>query len=353
MKPNLLIFAFIFSFSNIWSQNKTIDFTVTDIYGNTHVLSDYQSKNKSVFIEFFSTGCGSCKIEGPIIDTVFRNFGCNYGNIVFLAMNQHTNNQGVYNFVQTYKMSFPAVSGLEGNGAAVFDTFNISYTPFKLLIDPQNKIRINDMLLYNSAFLADTLHFYGFTEKKCEGKDFFRYSILNDISDFQGIIDTTQKKISVNIPANISISEILSNFIISPNSKVYVNGILQISGKTYNDFSVGPLIYNIVAEDGTSQNWIISVNQTSDVVGIELFSDFKISSNPISENSLLNISSVKETPASIEILDISGKVISAKTINLDSGKNQIQFSEICQKLSKGFYILKISADKEYFSKIMY
>jgi hypothetical protein len=176
---------------------------------------------------------------------------------------------------------------------------------------------------------------------------------LNDISDFQGIIDTTQKKISVNIPANISISEILSNFIISPNSKVYVNGILQISGKTYNDFSVGPLIYNIVAEDGTSQNWIISVNQTSDVVGIELFSDFKISSNPISENSLLNISSVKETPASIEILDISGKVISAKTINLDSGKNQIQFSEICQKLSKGFYILKISADKEYFSKIMY
>jgi len=46
-----------------WHGKSAPDFTLTDIEGNPHKLSDY--RGRSVVVVFFATWCGPCKLEVP------------------------------------------------------------------------------------------------------------------------------------------------------------------------------------------------------------------------------------------------------------------------------------------------
>ncbi len=45
------------------------DFTLTDQFGNSHTLSEY--KGKTVFLNFWATWCGPCRMEMPYIQQVY------------------------------------------------------------------------------------------------------------------------------------------------------------------------------------------------------------------------------------------------------------------------------------------
>lgn len=70
----------------------------------------------------------------------------------------------------------------------------------------------------------------------------------------------------------------------------------------------------------------------------------KIFPNPFYENIYLNIYSIKNQNAEIEVFDIAGrKVFSSKNINLVSGYNNISIKNL-NNMTKGFYLFKINTE---------
>lgn len=62
------------------------DFTLTDQFGQTHTLSDYEGK--TVFLNFWATWCPPCRAEMPDIQAMYEEHGLNSGDLVVLGVAQ-------------------------------------------------------------------------------------------------------------------------------------------------------------------------------------------------------------------------------------------------------------------------
>lgn len=60
------------------------DFRLTDQYGNTHQLSEYQVQ--TVFLNFWATWCPPCRSEMPEIQQLYEEYGFNEGELVVLGV---------------------------------------------------------------------------------------------------------------------------------------------------------------------------------------------------------------------------------------------------------------------------
>lgn len=124
------------------SAKKTLapDFTLTDQYGVTHTLSEY--RGKTVFLNFFATWCGPCQKEMPDIETLYKKYGDNSGDLVVLSVaNPHTeegpdNNdmspEKIAEFMSDNGFTYPALMDRTG---AVFQTYGIRSFPTTFMID--------------------------------------------------------------------------------------------------------------------------------------------------------------------------------------------------------------------------
>ena len=74
--------------------------------------------------------------------------------------------------------------------------------------------------------------------------------------DYTGII--SGNSITISMPSNTDISALRATFINSPKSVVKVGAIVQQDKQTANSFT-SPLVYTVMAEDGTTQNFTVSV----------------------------------------------------------------------------------------------
>lgn len=73
-----------------------------------------------------------------------------------------------------------------------------------------------------------------------------------------GIIDEAAKQISVKVPHGTALNGLKAVFVTSKRSKVYVGRVEQKSGETVQDFT-NPVIYTVVAQDGSRQNYTVTV----------------------------------------------------------------------------------------------
>ena len=71
------------------------DFTLTDQFGKTHTLSDYQGQ--VVFLNFWATWCGPCQREMPDIQAMYEDLGLNEEDVVVLAVANPKSDQYPYN----------------------------------------------------------------------------------------------------------------------------------------------------------------------------------------------------------------------------------------------------------------
>ena len=169
------------------------------------------------------------------------------------------------------------------------------------------------------------------------GKDIILNSVLSSekeilvfrINDAEGDIIPAENKIIINVPLETDISKLIAAFILSDGAKAEVNGLVQYSGITENDFS-NDVIYKVIAEDGSSKEWTVSVALNTGIEDPEIQS-ILVYPNPASDN-IFVLNAVNKN---IEIYSNEGKLLISLTISSDNEIVDLS------KLSEGIYHIQI------------
>jgi len=121
------------------------DFTLIDQFGNSHTLSEY--KGKTVFLNFWATWCGPCRMEMPYIQQVYEDYGSNSGDVIILGVanpktEEHPNNSDVVqneieSFLSENGYTYPVAMDLDGS---IFATYGIQAFPTTFMIDKNGNV---------------------------------------------------------------------------------------------------------------------------------------------------------------------------------------------------------------------
>ncbi|HGM1123175.1 TPA: cytochrome c biogenesis protein/redoxin [Clostridioides difficile] len=126
--------------SNDEDRIKSIDFTLTDQYGKTHKLSDYEGK--VVFLNFWATWCPPCKEEMPYIEQLYKDYNKNNDDVVILGvaspnLGREGSREHVVNFLKNQSYTFPVV--LDEDGALAYQ-YGINAFPTTFIIDNEGYV---------------------------------------------------------------------------------------------------------------------------------------------------------------------------------------------------------------------
>jgi len=87
--------------------------------------------------------------------------------------------------------------------------------------------------------------------------DILTYSIPNQVGETD--INETEKAITVTMPYNTDVTNLVATFTLSSGAAAQVDGVDQVSGSTGNNFT-NPVLYTVTAEDATTtKNWTVTV----------------------------------------------------------------------------------------------
>ncbi len=167
----LLLFLSV-SFSKAQTTLTTaVDFTVTDLDGNSHNLFSILAAGKYVCLDFFFTTCGPCQATCPYYKQTFTNYGCNTQDVYFMSIDNGNTNAECQAYETTYlggPPGYPTISGNTGGGNGVVTAYGISAFPTYILIAPSHTIVEQDMWPISSAASFDTyFSAHGLTYKAC------------------------------------------------------------------------------------------------------------------------------------------------------------------------------------------
>lgn len=163
MKKTILAIILLASISMRAQTTLTtaVNFTATDIDGNTFTLFDKLDSGKYVMLDFMFTTCGPCQLCAPKLHGAFINYGSNAptAQIYFVSINRDDNNAVMHNWESTYMNAtgpYPrGISGTQGSASAGAQTFHSTYGigafPTMILIAPNHQIVETDMWPIASA----------------------------------------------------------------------------------------------------------------------------------------------------------------------------------------------------------
>ncbi|MBN2019641.1 MAG: redoxin domain-containing protein [Sedimentisphaerales bacterium] len=123
-----------------WYGEQSPDFTVTDITGKSHTLSDYKGRN--VMLVFWATWCRPCKMEIPHLYELRKTYPQDQLAILAISYdNPRNSTEMVREYVEDNPlMSYTVVSV---DMSALPRPYNyITGIPCSFYIDPQGKIKL-------------------------------------------------------------------------------------------------------------------------------------------------------------------------------------------------------------------
>ena len=118
-----------------WLGRQAPDFTLSDITGRQHKLSDYRGQN--VVIVFWTTWCGPCKAEIPNLIALRNTVSTD--NLAILAISSGEQAQRVINFASANRMNYTVLLD-NGNLPSPFNKIN--YIPCSFFVRPDGKIKL-------------------------------------------------------------------------------------------------------------------------------------------------------------------------------------------------------------------
>jgi thiol-disulfide isomerase/thioredoxin len=104
------------------------DFTVHDLEGNAHKLSDF--RGKPVLLNFWASWCGPCQMEMPDFQEKYRELE---GEVIFLMINMTTGGetvQSAWEFIREKGYTFPVFYDTKGSAANAYSVYSLPTTFF-------------------------------------------------------------------------------------------------------------------------------------------------------------------------------------------------------------------------------
>ena len=109
-------------------------FTVRDLKGILDSLANY--KGQVVLLNLWATWCGPCRIEMPALENLYRRFRSEGMTVLAVSLDEG-NDQGVKDFVEEYKLSFPVLIDSDGEVERLYRSFTI---PSTFVIDRRGRV---------------------------------------------------------------------------------------------------------------------------------------------------------------------------------------------------------------------
>ena len=122
------------------------DFTLTDQYGNTHSLADYEGK--TILLNFWATWCGPCKMEMPDLQALYEDWEENSGDLIVLGVAAPADpdsqypvddktDQEIAAFLEEGGYSYPV---LMDNTGELFMAYGVNSFPTTFMINEEGKV---------------------------------------------------------------------------------------------------------------------------------------------------------------------------------------------------------------------
>lgn len=104
-------------------------------------------------------------------------------------------------------------------------------------------------------------------DEKSSAKSFLLFNFTSAVNgvlsaDVAGIVDDSAHTVSVEVPYGTDVTALVATFAVSDGASVKIDGIVQTSGTTPNNFT-NPVTYTVTAEDGSKQNYTAAVTVAS------------------------------------------------------------------------------------------
>ena len=118
-----------------------LDFTLTDQFGNTHSLADYEGK--TIFLNFWATWCPPCKAEMPEIQQLYENYSQEGEDALIVLgvawpeLGDEKTAEEIAGFLEDNGYTYPVLMDTEGS---LFMGYGISAFPTTFMIDRDGNV---------------------------------------------------------------------------------------------------------------------------------------------------------------------------------------------------------------------
>jgi trimeric autotransporter adhesin len=161
-------------------------------------------------------------------------------------------------------------------------------------------------------------------------KDITYFAFLEPTPDVIGAINETNRTITAIVPNGVSRNGLKATFTLSPYATARVQGTVQESGITPNDFRI-PIVYEVTAQDGTTKNYTVSIGESPDTT------------KPVVSNALQTVDNRPGQFVLVRSNESAGKVYIIKENALQSTVAQLE-AAVTAGLGRSGFVVAANAD---------